>query len=210
LIVIFNGPPGSGKDESCLYFENLGYKHLSFKKELFKETINFFGVSEEWFMKDYNNRFTKELPVSQLKINGSELSRRDAMIYVSEQFIKPKYGKEFFGLKLAEQIQPVASYCVSDGGFEEELIPIINKVGADRIILIQLTRDGCDFSSDSRKYIHGKETKISDFHVLSKKFNIRTYRIHNNGTLQELQNVLQLIHKKECDVQNKKTEDYTN
>jgi hypothetical protein len=216
LIVIFNGPPGTGKDEACLYFKSLGYTHLSFKEELFKETIKFFGVSREWFMEGYNDRSVKELPVDQLKMNGAELSRRDAMIYISEQYIKPKYGKEYFGLKLTEQIQSGLLYCVSDGGFEEELTPVINKIGADKTILVQLTRDGCNFSSDSRKYLNGnlvkeyvirKETNISNFHVLPNKFDIRTYRVHNNGTKEEFRAVLHAIHEKEHHVKNKKTKD---
>jgi hypothetical protein len=218
MIVIFNGPPSSGKDEACLYFKKLGYIHLSFKEELFKETFKFFSVSKDWFMKGYNDRSVKETPVPQLKVNGTTLSRRDAMIYVSEQHIKPKFGKEYFGAKLASQIQLDNRYCVSDGGFEEELTPVINKIGADKVILVQLTRDGCDFSSDSRKYFNGnlvrefvlrKETNISNFHMLSKKFDIRTYRVHNNGTIEEFRSVLQLIHEKESDVQNKKTKSDT-
>ena len=214
MIVIFNGPPGTGKDEACLYFKNLGYKHLSFKDELFKETFNFFDVSKEWFMEGYDNRSIKELPVPELHIDGKSLSRRDAMIYVSEKYIKPKHGKEFFGTKLAEQIEDSCFYCVSDGGFEEELTPVINKIGADKVILVQLTRDGCDFSSDSRKYFNGslieefvlrRETSISNFHILSKKFDIRTYRVHNNGTLEEFHGVLRAIHEKERNVQNKKS-----
>ena len=214
MIVIFNGPPGTGKDIACLYFKKLGYNHLSFKDELFKETFKFFDVSKEWFMEGYNDRSIKELPVQELRVDGKALSRRDAMIYVSEKYIKPKYGKEFFGAKLAEQIKYDCFYCVSDGGFEEELTPVINKIGADNVILVQLTRDGCDFSSDSRKYFNGslvkefvlgRETSISKFHILSKKFDIRTYRVHNNGTLEEFHGVLRTIHEKERNVQNKKS-----
>ena len=82
-VVIFNGPPGCGKDAACLLYKNMGYTHLSFKEELFKETFKFFGVSKEWFMKGYENRDIKEKPVPQLKVSGKSFSRRDAMIYVS-------------------------------------------------------------------------------------------------------------------------------
>lgn len=210
MIVIFNGPPGTGKDEACLYLKKLGYKHLSFKEELFKATTDYYGVSLDWFLEGYNDRSIKEKPESRL----DGFSRRQAMIYVSEEIIKPTHGKEFFGSKLAKQIEDDCFYCVSDGGFEEELTPVINKIGADNIILVQLTRDGCDFSSDSRKYFNGnlieefvlrKETSIANFDILSKKFDIRTYRVHNNGTIEEFHGVLLKIHEKESDVQNKKT-----
>lgn len=205
-VVIFNGPPGTGKDAACLLFQNLGYKHLSFKEELFKETFKFFGVSKGWFMKDYENRSIKEKPVPQLKVNGVSLSRRDAMIYVSENFIKPKYGKDYFGAQLANHMTEDGLFCVSDGGFQEELTPIINKFGAESITLIQLTREGCDFSSDSRRYFNGnlaqefvlgKETPIVSCHFLPDQFPIRTYRVHNNGSIDSFHSTLQMIHEKE-------------
>jgi hypothetical protein len=213
LIVIFNGPPGAGKDEACLFFKQLGYKHLSFKEELFKETFKYFNVSSEWFMNDYNNRSVKEMPVEELKVDGVMLSRRDAMIYVSEKYIKPKFGSDYFGQQLSNHIDKDGNFSVSDGGFIEELTPIINRVGADNIILVQLTREGCDFSSDSRRYFNGnlvkefvldKETPISTEHVLTKKIPIRTYRVHNNGTVKEFHMALNSIHEKESNVEENK------
>jgi hypothetical protein len=213
LIVIFNGPPGAGKDEACLFFKQLGYKHLSFKEELFKETFKYFNVSSEWFMNDYNNRSVKEMPVEELQVDGIMLSRRDAMIYVSEKYIKPKFGSDYFGQQLSNHIDKDGNFSVSDGGFIEELTPIINRVGADNIILVQLTREGCDFSSDSRRYFNGnlvkefvldKETPISTEHVLTKKNPIRTYRVHNNGTANEYHMALNAIHEKESNVKENK------
>lgn len=213
MIVIFNGPPGAGKDEACLFFKQLGYKHLSFKEELFKETFKYFNVSAEWFMNDYNNRSVKEMPVEELKVDGVQLSRRDAMIYVSEKYIKPKFGSDYFGQQLSNHIDKDGNFSVSDGGFIEELTPIINRVGADNIILVQLTREGCDFSSDSRRYFNGnlvkefvldKETPISAEHVLTKKIPIRTYRVHNNGTVKEFHMALNSIHEKESNVKENK------
>lgn len=205
-VIIFNGPPGTGKDAACLFFQNLGYKHLSFKEELFRETFRFFGVSKGWFMKGYEDRSIKEKPVPELRISGKMLSRRDAMIYVSEKYIKVKYGKDYFGKKLAEQMTHDGLFCVSDGGFQEELTPIINKFGAESITLVQLTRKGCDFSSDSRRYFNGnlveefilgKESPIIKSHMLPDQFPIRTYRVHNNGSINKFHSTLQLIHEKE-------------
>ena len=209
-VIIFNGPPGSGKDAACDFFGNFGFKHLSFKEELFKETIRFFNVSKDWFMKGYEDRNIKEKQVQELEVNGNILSRREAMIYVSEQYIKPKYGNDYFGLQASKQILPNRDYCFSDGGFVSELIPIINKIGIENIYIVQLTRDGCDFSSDSRRYFDGeiiqeyvinKKTEISKTHVLPKKFPIRTYRIHNNGNIEEFKAILYKIYEKESNEQ---------
>jgi hypothetical protein len=201
LIVIFNGPPGAGKDAACLFFKKLGYTHLSFKEQLFIETCKYFNVNIDWFMSDYDNRAVKEKKVDEL--NG--YSRREAMIYTSEEYIKPNFGKEYFGKRLAENIDGISNFCVSDGGFVEELTPIINKIGAENIVLVQLTRDGCDFSSDSRKYFNGdlleefilgKKTEIEKQYMLDDYFPIRTYRVHNNGTIADFEAALHKIHEK--------------
>jgi hypothetical protein len=202
LIIIFNGPPGTGKDEAASFFEARGFIHLSFKKVLFKETIEHFGVSEHWFMNGYHEREIKERPEEALQ----GLSRREALIHVSEEIIKPNKGLDFFGLCVAAEIQSGCDYAVSDGGFIEELTPIINIIGADNIVLVQLTRDGCDYSSDSRRYFDGNvveeyvldhQTPINKKQILQHKFLIRTYRVHNNSTLEDFHGVLQKIYQKE-------------
>lgn len=214
MIIILNGPPGTGKDEACLCLQSKGLKHLSFKEELFKATFAYFGVSKDWFMNDYNNRIIKEKPEPQLQVNGVSLSRRDALIYVSEQYLKPKYGNDYFGIQASKNIEPELDYCFSDGGFIDELIPIINKIGTDNICIVQLTREGCDFSSDSRRYFDGemveeyiidKKTEISNLHILPRKFPIRTYRIHNNGNIGQFREALNKIYEKEKDVKYGKT-----
>lgn len=208
MIIIFNGPPGSGKDEAASYFKRRGFKHLSFKYVLFKETVSFFGVDEEWFMNGYNDRSIKERPEDLL----DGMSRREAMIYVSEEVTKPAFGQDIFGVHVASEVEDGVNYAISDGGFVEELVPLINRVGAENMLLVQLTREGCDYSSDSRRYFNGKlfnqyvirhETLINKEHVLPKEFPIRTYRVHNNGTLDEFHNVLHDIYEKECNGQPK-------
>lgn len=199
MIVIFNGPPGSGKDEGTEYFaKNFGYKHLSFKYQLFKETFKLFEVSKDWFMDGYDNREIKEKPSALL----GGLSRREAMIYTSEEHIKPKFGKSFFGDKVADEIVLGEKYAISDGGFVEELEPIINKIGYENIVLVQLVRDGCCYSSDSRRYFNGDpilevgagpQTPIDEEYILPQKLPIKTYRIWNNGSLEAFHAILETI-----------------
>ena len=212
MIVIFNGPPGSGKDEAASYYKKLGYKHLSFKYVLFKETISFFGVDEEWFMNGYNDRSIKERPEDLLE----GMSRREAMIYVSEEITKPALGQDIFGISVANEIKDGVDYVISDGGFVEELVPLINRVGTENILLVQLTREGCDYSSDSRRYFNGnlvnqyiisQETKIIKEHILPEEFPIRTYRVHNNGTIEDFHRVIHDIYEKEFNEQAKTTEE---
>ena len=203
MIILFNGPPGSGKDEAANFFKVRGFKHLSFKYQLYKETIAFFGVDEEWFMAGYKDRAIKERPEKLL----DGMSRREAMIYVSEKITKPFFGKDIFGKQVADEIDIHNDYCISDGGFVDELIPVINRVGSDNFVLVQLTRDGCDYSSDSRRYFNGNsveeyinshKTPIEKKYVLPHKFNVKTYRIHNNGSLGAFHKSLEDIYEKEC------------
>ena len=198
MIILFNGPPGSGKDHAADYFKQHGFKHLSFKYQLFVETIAFFGVDEQWFMKGYEDRSVKETPEDYL----DGMSRREAMIYVSEKITKPALGQDVFGKLVANEIDPAKNYCISDGGFIDELIPVVEKVGNDNFVLVQLTREGHDFSSDSRRYfdgnvvqefVLGNETDVEKKYMLPHKFDVKTYRIHNNSTLSEFEAALKEI-----------------
>ena len=200
MIVIFNGPPASGKDEAAsLFKDNYGFGNLSFKYQLFKETIKHFDVDKRWFMEGYNDRTQKEK--SEFALQG--MSRREAMIHVSEDIIKPKKGLDYFGKSVAEEIEEGKNYALADGGFVEELEPIIERVGAENIVIVQLTREGCDYSSDSRKNFNGRlvnewtvghQTPIDKAYVLKEEMDIKTYRVHNNGSLHNLHDALETIH----------------
>ena len=94
MILIFNGPPGSGKDLCCEYLKSKGFEHIEFKNQLYVETIKYFGVDKQWFFDGYT-RERKE--IKEPLLNG--MSRREAMIHVSENVLKPKYGNVYFGLE---------------------------------------------------------------------------------------------------------------
>lgn len=196
VALLFNGPPGSGKDAACSHLEEeLGFKHLTFKRQLFLETIEHYGVSEDWFMGGYD-REGKERPEELL----GGLSRRGALIHVSEDLVKPVHGKEYFGEKLAQQAVGESLICVSDSGFVEEAKPLLRFLGND-LVVVRLLRDGCDFSIDSRRYIRGCLPKLEvvvghrsllpeedDFHpgVLPARIHV----LHNNGSLEELKSAV--------------------
>ena len=203
MIVLFNGPPRSGKDAGADYFKkNYGWKHLSFKYQLYKETCKYFGCDYEWFMERYDDRSVKEVP----HVDLGHMSCREAMIYVSEKIVKPKRGLDYFGQLVANEIDLTKDYAISDGGFVDELIPVVEKVGSKNFVLVQLTRDGEDYSSDSRRYFQGsrieheyvlgnKYTEIDNKYVLPQVFDVNMYRIHNNGSLQDFNNTLEKIYK---------------
>ena len=202
MIVLFNGPPRSGKDAAADFFKHRkGWKHLSFKYQLYKETCNYFGCDYDWFMERYDDRSVKEVP----HIDLGHMSCREAMIYVSEKVVKPLRGLDHFGKLVADEIDLKKDYAISDGGFVDELIPVVEKVGTENFVLVQLTRDGEDYSSDSRRYFQGsriqneyvlgnKYTEIDRKYVLPQVFDVNMYRIHNNGSLQDFNNTLEKIY----------------
>lgn len=148
-VVVFNGPPGSGKDLICdMLCENIcNTKHVRFKDHLFKLTMMMYNVDEESFYEIYNNRELKEKPMD---IFGGK-SIRQAMIFVSEYIMKPHFGKDYFGKITAKSCTADWNF-VSDGGFVEEINEVCEEFD-DNVLIIRLHRDGCDFYNDSRNYI---------------------------------------------------------
>lgn len=200
MIVLFNGPPASGKDYAADYFKRKGFKHLSFKYQLYKETCKYFNCKYDWFMERYEDRSVKEVP----HIDLGHMSCREAMIHVSEKVIKPRKGLDYFGKLVADEIDLSKDYAISDGGFIDELLPVVEKVGKDNFTLVQLTRNGHDFSTDSRRYfdaaiikeyVLGFETQVENKYVLPHKFDVDAYRIHNNSSLEYFVTALEGIFK---------------
>ena len=197
MIIMVNGPPNSGKDAVCEYLKTNGYIHKEMKQGLYRETCDHFGVSYEWFMSGYT-RDRKETPEPELR----GLTRRQAMIIVSEDIIKPTYGDGYFGKLVVEDMKEDHDFCFSDSGFVSEVDQIINKFGKDEVIFIRLYRDGSNFSNDSRRYIKfenlegtyicGHETDVrehEDF-FFPDKVNVSGYIVHNNGGIEELYSVI--------------------
>jgi hypothetical protein len=205
MILIFNGPPGSGKDAICYYLEEkFNFENVSFKKTLFDEVLLYYNVDRQWFIDGYLDRDAKENKKESL-LNG--LTRREAMIHVSEDICKPKYGKDYFSIGVSKEINSDLNkdYCFSDGGFLEEFGAVININGKERVKIIQLFRNNCDFSRDSRRYINGQlkeefvigEKSVTDKNQFIKEsLDCDMYRVYNNGSLVELFSVIDYIYKR--------------
>lgn len=152
-VVILNGPPNCGKDTlaDLMYHEYTGAKvaRRAMKDGLYDLTADLFLVDREWFRIVCADRARKEAPMKRL---GGR-SPREALIYVSEQVVKPAFGHDYFGRYAAENLEQGALNIFSDGGFVEEAIPVLNVVGADNVLLVQIYREGCSFDGDSRNYL---------------------------------------------------------
>mgnify|MGYP000610017427 CR=1 FL=1 len=74
----------------------------------------------------------KEAP--EEKLGG--LSRRGALIHTSEEVMKKKFGTDYYGQITAKKLNSISSYCFSDGGFKDEILPVINTIGSNNICII--------------------------------------------------------------------------
>lgn len=185
--VILNGPPGCGKDMIADYLTKYSgpsdIEHASFKEELIDITCKWYGVRREVF----NSLYTRELKEKASNIFDGK-SPRQALIYISEEVTKPLLGKDYFGKAFVSRYSdPDKLYVVSDGGFEEELQPLIDNAGADSILVIKIYRDGCSFEGDSRNY-------LSDSFLKEK--GVKQHSLQNNSTKEYLfKEVLAIINK---------------
>lgn len=155
MIILLNGPAGSGKDTLAAMLKEIGTVQavLYFKEPMFNIAITASGINAvDWFER-YNNRDTKEQPWDLL--NGATC--REFMIHISEKFIKPIFGDTFFGKQLALKYKNLPEYvfdvAVSDSGFDSELAALSEDVGADKIFIVRLHREGYSFDGDSRSYV---------------------------------------------------------
>lgn len=148
---ILNGPPGIGKDTIAKYVtdHDSSFKQLEFKSGLYIATAERYGVDKSWFKRVAVDRILKETPLSLL----GNISPREAMIDTSENYIKPKFGKAYFGRALvrASEEHPVENFVVSDGGFVEESLAIIE--AGHEVHIIQLISPKFNFDNDSRDYV---------------------------------------------------------
>lgn len=149
-IVILNAPPASGKDTIANTLVKLhGFRKLEFKQRIYDIAKSILGDSFSQFQKDLANREAKEVPQDYL---GS-ISPRQFMIKVSEDWIKPLFGDEYFGVAAAEAASKSIKHHVvfPDGGFPDEILPL-RELGVP-VVAIRLYREGYDFGSDSRRYL---------------------------------------------------------
>jgi hypothetical protein len=182
-VIVFNAPPDSGKDiavdymEEYLRFTGRNVKHLEFKETLFALVKSTYGVTDEVWEGLYT-RENKELPSYYLTYNGLPISPREALINMSEKVIKPLYGDKAFGLAACSGIIKGINL-FSDGGFNAEMLPIIELVGARNVLIVKIFRDGRDYSKDSRDYLDTDYLGVDCVHV------------HNNSTLEDFYDLVE-------------------
>ena len=168
-IILFNGPPGSGKDtianRSKYHFGGIVEKFAGPIKQI---VPHFYGITKDEF--DFMDSNTEEKKKPRDCFYG--LSCREVQIAISETYAKPTHDKSIFGKLLISRLeQHTQNNCfyISDSGFKEEAHQLVDKYGADAVTLVRIHRDGATFKGDSRGYIY-----LDDIHSLD---------LDNNGDL---------------------------
>lgn len=181
-IVLFNGPPRSGKDTAASIAQGLFYNSQIMKFAMpLKRAVAalYFGGHMEDF-KEYDEEL-KSIP--QEVFYGK--SAREVQIAISEVLMKPLHNQYIFGNILVRDIMRLPTETevifIPDSGFVSEAEVLIDTFGPDNVLLINLYREGTDFNNDSRNYIDLKHLGVQNIHL------------YNNGNLEGLKTTLETI-----------------
>lgn len=154
-VILFNGPPGVGKDTAAKLLIESGIKADTekFAKTVKEGCHGLFGITNSTGQVVHHDHFEpiKNKPNSEFM----GLSPREAYIWYSEVVMKPKFGGNVFGRLTAERMSDDGRlYFITDSGFIDEALTLVEKFGSENVILVQLLRRGCNFHGDSRSYIN--------------------------------------------------------
>lgn len=182
---------GKSKAIEYLNSKGLNLISAECKESLHNLTMTLFGVDPKRYWEIYNTRELKEVPLSDFRIilesdesyelqellgreiqptwiehdKGStryvQLSIREAMIYISEVVVKPRWGEDWFGkervrkMKNCQEAKWLRNPIFTDDScaFVDELTPLIEYLGQENILLLRIHREGFTFEGDSRSYI---------------------------------------------------------
>lgn len=180
-LIIFNGPPFSGKDTGVdaifelpqLQGAENGIR-ARFKNVLYENTAQRYNLDLEQWVRICNDVTVKEQPQDYL--DGK--SPRQALIYESEEVIKKEHGELGVAVITANRLKdkikdieyPVIVF--SDGGFNCEIKPLMEILGItrDQVLIFRCHADGCNFDNDSREWLDDYDHDV---------YNDKTIQYHN-------------------------------
>lgn len=193
----FNGPPGCGKDTAAHIVCSLAGKGIITQPD----GEQFTNILNKKFAEPLKNSVHALLGLSgrshdafeHVKDTRQELfmgkSPRAWYIAMSEAFAKVFESDIFFGKVLRNDLtsesvfgDPYSMVAISDCGFGPELKPIVHAMSpSDRMLIVRLHREGCNFNNDSRSYINKEDycTNATREHIteldLNNNFDIETF-----------------------------------
>lgn len=154
-IIFFNGPRRSGKDTlgNYIFSQFPGCRLMKFASPLKQIAKIMSSINEKQFQE-----FEKPNSLEKLAPNPQLFDRSwvELLITISEQCLKPVFGKSIFGDIAARQLvgyTTSAHFTVfTDSGFVEEAIPIVDIFGKQNCHLVHIVRPDHTFDGDSRSY----------------------------------------------------------
>lgn len=164
-VVGFNGPPRSGKDTLATQLQAIldDFTATPVHRQALAATMRdgaaaILGMSggDKWYSE------TKDKPLEVL--NGETFRR--FMIDMSEQFVKPIYGYDFWARLMYDRNKiwwnKIPSILlITDIGFPAEVEFLCKR--SESYLGVRLDRPGCDFSMDSRNWVASQIYGGTDF-----------------------------------------------
>lgn len=157
-IILFNAPPGAGKDTIATHVQtalSVPSNIVKFAAPLKTVAMHLYcgGDSKKFYEFD-NNQEIKSKPHPQFL--GS--SCRQVQIDISEVYMKKVHGEKVFGHLLVADIerkekQGIEVFLVSDSGFRPEAEVLVEEFGPQNVLLVRIHREGKTYQGDSRNYI---------------------------------------------------------
>lgn len=153
-VVIFNGPPNSGKDyigEALLKRCEMDAGIFMYKERLYQILAAIYGYDVNDLTLHCKKRSVKDIPTNYFE----GLSPRQALIKVSEEAVKPAFGDDYFGKVMLKRIfdAGIELAIITDAGFVKEVEPLVLNPHIERIIIVRLFAEDCSFDKDSRNYL---------------------------------------------------------
>jgi hypothetical protein len=161
-VIIFNGPPGSGKDTGALivynylmiHAEYLRPRHITFMEPVKRAAHSLYNIHEwppNYFDQPYFPERHKQKDVPHGEFFG--LTPREAYTHVAD-CAKGKHGDEFLGFVMRRRMRQSSGcmvFIISDCGFIEELAPVVRLVGESNVLFIELVAAGKNYDNDVRE-----------------------------------------------------------
>ena len=160
-IIGFNGPPRSGKDTIGGYLAEHIEEVTGIQPQIHSLSMPMRRVIYSLLGRQYDwQHYEAFKDTPQPLFNGQSI--RQVMIKLSEHFVKPNYGKDYWARSLVGDIWPAylapqktQIVIVPDIGFIDEVKYFEQEFGDENVLTVHTDRVGTNFNRDSRSYVHG-------------------------------------------------------
>lgn len=170
VAILLNGPPRAGKDTAAAALSSrFAAFHYKLSHPLKVAIPALLGIEDRKLELERDKDIPKDVLFGK--------TFRELQIGLSELFVKPMLGQGAFGSFAAQHIKnhcgPGRMVVISDLGFPYEVDPIIRVVGKKNVLILQLSREGCDFNKDSRSYVEHNDVDMIQLH---NKYDVETFK----------------------------------